>query len=133
MIMPQTLSILVEVFPVRQRAQAIGLWSAVSGIAIVAGPIVGGWLIEHFWWGSVFLVNLPIVAVTVVGTVLLLPNHRDPEASPVDARDGPRGGRAGRSALRDHRVRRPGRVCWASPPRSGSCGSSAAWRRRCWT
>lgn len=84
LIMPQTLSILVEVFPVRQRAQAIGLWSAVSGIAIVAGPIVGGWLIEHFWWGSVFLVNLPIVAVTLVGTVLLLPNHRDPQASPAD-------------------------------------------------
>ena len=85
LIMPQTLSILVEVFPARQRAQAIGLWSAVSGIAIVAGPILGGWLIEHFWWGSVFLVNLPIVVVTVVGTMVLLPNHHDPEASPVDA------------------------------------------------
>jgi EmrB/QacA subfamily drug resistance transporter len=84
LIMPQTLSILVEVFPVRQRAQAIGLWSAVSGIAIVAGPIVGGWLIEHFWWGSVFLVNLPIVVVTVSGTLVLLPNHRDPDASPAD-------------------------------------------------
>lgn len=84
LIMPQTLSILVEVFSVRQRAQAIGLWSAVSGIAIVAGPIVGGWLIEHFWWGSVFLVNLPVVAVTVLGTLLLLPNHRDPRTSPAD-------------------------------------------------
>jgi EmrB/QacA subfamily drug resistance transporter len=84
LIMPQTLSILVEVFPARQRAQAIGLWSAVSGIAIVAGPIVGGWLIEHFWWGSVFLVNLPIVVVTVAGTLVLLPNHRDPDASPAD-------------------------------------------------
>lgn len=84
LIMPQTLSILVEVFPDDERAQAIGIWSAVSGIAIVAGPIVGGWLIEHFWWGSVFLVNAPILAVTVAGTLWLLPNHHDREASPVD-------------------------------------------------
>lgn len=84
LIMPQTLSILVEVFPARQRALAIGIWSAVSGIAIAAGPVVGGYLLEHFWWGSVFLVNLPIVLVAALGTVLLLPNHHDPDASPAD-------------------------------------------------
>ena len=84
LIMPQTLSILVEVFPARQRALAIGVWAAVSGLAIVAGPVIGGWLLEHYWWGSVFLVNLPIVAVAVLGSVLLLPNHRDRLASPAD-------------------------------------------------
>ncbi len=84
LIMPQTLSILVEVFPARQRALAIGVWSAVSGIAIASGPVVGGWLLEHFWWGSVFLVNLPIVTVAAIGTVVFLPNHRDPKASPAD-------------------------------------------------
>ena len=44
-----------------ERAKAIGIWSAVSGMAVAAGPITGGWLLEHFWWGSVFFVNVPVV------------------------------------------------------------------------
>lgn len=85
LIMPQTLSILVEVFSDRQRGIAIGTWSSIAGIGIIAGPIVGGWLIEHFWWGSVFLINIPIVVITLAATLWLLPNHRDRDSSPVDA------------------------------------------------
>ena len=84
LIMPQTLSILVEVFANAQRAMAISVWSAVSGLGIVVGPILGGWLVERYWWGSVFLINVPVVIVTLAASVVLLPNHRDPAASPVD-------------------------------------------------
>ena len=60
LIFPATLAILTNVFrDPSERAKAIGIWSAVSGIAVAAGPITGGWLLEHFWWGSVFFVNVP--------------------------------------------------------------------------
>src|SRR5262249_44826693 len=60
LIMPATLSILTNVFPARERGRAIGVWAGVSGIAIVVGPVAGGWLLEHFWWGSVFFINVPV-------------------------------------------------------------------------
>lgn len=86
LIMPQTLSILSEVFPEDQRGFAIGVWSGVAGIGIVAGPLVGGVLVEHFWWGSIFLVNVPVIVVALVSSVLLLPNHRDKCAAPADGK-----------------------------------------------
>lgn len=61
LIMPSTLSILATVFPEpAERARAIGIWSAAVGVGIAIGPLLGGWLLGHFWWGSVFLVNVPI-------------------------------------------------------------------------
>src|SRR4051812_44954554 len=67
LIMPATLSILTNVFTdPKERGRAIGLWAAVSGLAIAAGPVTGGWLLEHFWWGSVFLVNVPVLAGAVI-------------------------------------------------------------------
>ncbi|MYV55832.1 MFS transporter, partial [Streptomyces sp. SID3212] len=60
MIMPATLSILRAVFPDRrERAVAIGVWTAVAAVGAAVGPVLGGFLVEHFWWGSVFLINLP--------------------------------------------------------------------------
>ena len=67
MIFPATLAILSNVFrDPGERAKAIGIWSAVSGVAVAAGPITGGWLLEHFWWGSVFFINVP-VTILVAG------------------------------------------------------------------
>ena len=84
MIMPATLSILTDVFPRDERAKAIGIWAAVAGLGIGLGPIVGGILLENFWWGSVFLVNLPVVLIALVAGYLLVPASRDPEATPLD-------------------------------------------------
>ena len=85
MIMPATLSIITNVFTDRrERAQAIAIWAATAGAAVAIGPVTGGWLLEHFWWGSVFLVNVPVVVVALVLGQLFVPTSRDPAAPPVD-------------------------------------------------
>ncbi|HEY6649970.1 MAG TPA: MFS transporter [Mycobacterium sp.] len=84
-IFPATLSLITNIFvdPVK-RAKAIGLWAAMVGVGVAAGPISGGWLLEHFSWGSVFMVNVPIAAVAIIGGVLFISTSRDPAAPPVD-------------------------------------------------
>ncbi|MGI5195699.1 MFS transporter [Streptomyces sp. CA-288835] len=77
-IMPGTLAVLVAVFPPAERARAIGVWSGSSALGVAAGPVVGGALVSHFWWGSIFLVNLVPVAVVLVAGALLLPESSDP-------------------------------------------------------
>jgi EmrB/QacA subfamily drug resistance transporter len=76
-VMPATLSLITAIFPEAERAKAIAIWSGVSGLAVAAGPISGGWLLEHFWWGSVFLVNVPIAVIAIVAGFWLLPFSRD--------------------------------------------------------
>ncbi len=84
-IMPATLSILTNVFTdPRERAKAIGIWAGVSALGLGLGPITGGFLLTHFWWGSVFLVNIPIVIAGLVLGYLFIPDSRDPAASKLD-------------------------------------------------
>lgn len=85
LIFPATLAIITNVFRApSERAKAIGIWSAVTGVAVAAGPITGGWLLEHYWWGSVFYVNVPIVIVAVLATWRLVPESRDEHAPSLD-------------------------------------------------
>ena len=84
-IMPATLSIITNVFTdPAERTKAIGLWSAVSGLGVAIGPVAGGWLLAHFSWDSIFLVNLPIVAVALVAGRWLIPASRAPQAGRLD-------------------------------------------------
>src|SRR3954451_10868548 len=84
-IMPATLSLLTSVFAdARERAMAIGIWAATAGVGVALGPVVGGILLDHFWWGSVFIVNLPIVAAAIAGALLLVPESRDPVVHRID-------------------------------------------------
>jgi EmrB/QacA subfamily drug resistance transporter len=84
-IMPATLSILTNVFTVpAERAKAIAMWAAVSGLGVAIGPTLGGWLLEHFSWGSIFMVNLPIVALALVGGRLVVPPSRNPRPQALD-------------------------------------------------
>lgn len=84
-IFPTTLGLITNIFtdPL-PRAKAIGLWAAMVGIGVAVGPISGGWLIEHFFWGSIFLVNIPIAALAIIGGVLFVPTSRDPATPPLD-------------------------------------------------
>ncbi|MFI9275674.1 MFS transporter [Kitasatospora sp. NPDC052896] len=78
-IMPSTLSLIRALFPDdRERATAIGIWGAAATAGAAAGPLLGGVLLEHFWWGSVFLLNLPVMALLIGLGLWLLPESRDP-------------------------------------------------------
>ncbi|MGB9304971.1 MAG: MFS transporter [Mycobacterium sp.] len=84
-IFPTTLGLITNIFtdPV-PRARAIGLWAAMVGVGVAVGPISGGWLLEHFWWGSIFMVNIPVAALAIVAGLLFVPTSRDPAAPRVD-------------------------------------------------
>ncbi|GAA4925803.1 MFS transporter [Streptomyces coeruleoprunus] len=85
MIMPATLSLLRAVFPDRrERATAIGIWTAVAAIGAATGPVLGGFLVEHFWWGSVFLINIPLMALILPVGRWLLPESRGSGDGPWD-------------------------------------------------
>ncbi len=84
LIMPATLSIITNIFTGAERGRAIAAWAAVAGLGIVIGPALGGWLLEHFWWGSVFLINVVISAIAIALGFFLVPESKDPEATPLD-------------------------------------------------
>ena len=81
LMMPSTLSIITDMFQDHaERQRAIGLWAASSGVGVALGPIVGGVLLSHFWWGSVFLINVPIAAAGIACAIPLVPDSRNPAA-----------------------------------------------------
>ena len=83
-VMPSTLSIISNVFEPAERGRAIGIWAGFTGIAVAIGPVLGGLLLEHFWWGSVFLVNVPVVIIALVAIVWIVPESKDPDPQGLD-------------------------------------------------
>jgi len=83
-VMPSTLSILANVFPPHERARAIAIWAGFAGAGGAIGPIISGALLDHFWWGSVFLVNVPIVVLALLTGALLVPTSSDPNHVRLD-------------------------------------------------
>ncbi len=84
LIMPATLAIIVNVFPSGERVKAIAAWSAAAILGVALGPVLGGWLLSQFWWGSIFLVAVPIAAVALLAGVWLVPESKNPAASALD-------------------------------------------------
>jgi MFS transporter, DHA2 family, multidrug resistance protein len=83
-VLPQSLSIIANVFEGKQRARAIGIWASAVGIGASVGPLLGGTLLASFWWGSVFLINVPVTIIGSVATLLLVPESRNPVTRKVD-------------------------------------------------
>ncbi|MFF3122025.1 MFS transporter [Streptomyces sp. NPDC057908] len=84
-LMPSTLALIRNLFhDPRERSLAIGIWGAMASAGAAVGPVVGGFLLEHFWWGSVFLINLPVMAVLVVVGIKMIPESKNPAPGPWD-------------------------------------------------
>jgi DHA2 family integral membrane protein (MFS transporter) len=83
-VMPATLAVLMNVFERDEQPKAIGIWAGGVGLAIAIGPITGGVLLDHFWWGSVFLINVPIVVLALGLMLWLVPDSRDPNPGRID-------------------------------------------------
>jgi EmrB/QacA subfamily drug resistance transporter len=84
LIMPSTLSIITNSFPPHERQWAIATWAGFAGAGSALGPIVSGLLLEHFWWGSIFFLNIPLIAVLLVLTTVIVPTSKDPHGHPLD-------------------------------------------------
>lgn len=84
-LMPSTLALIRNIFhDPRERSLAIGIWGAMASAGAAVGPVVGGFLLQHFWWGSVFLINLPVMVVLVLVGIKLIPESRNPAPGPWD-------------------------------------------------
>jgi len=82
---PSTLALIRGLFPrPRQRSMAVGIWSSAFSAGAALGPVAGGLLLEHFCWGSVFLINVPVIVVLLAGGIVLLHEQRDPNPGPLD-------------------------------------------------
>ena len=84
MMMPATLSIIVNVFSEKEMGKAIAVWAMMAGVGVALGPVLGGALLQKFYWGSVFLVNVPIAGIAIAASLFLVPDSRDPESRPLD-------------------------------------------------
>ena len=127
-VMPQTLSIITNVFEPKERARAIGIWAAAVGMAIAIGPIVGGLLLDHFWWGSVFLINVPLTAVGMAAIVVAGARVQEPVPGRIDylgvllSIAGPGAGRVRDHPGRRHRLLAARRRARADRRRAGGAG-----------
>ena len=83
-VMPQTLSIISNVFEPGERPRAIGLWAMAVGIGVATGPVLGGLLLDHFWWGSVFLINVPVTVAGGIAAAILIPESKNASAGRID-------------------------------------------------
>ncbi|MFG1851245.1 MFS transporter [Actinomadura geliboluensis] len=83
-VLPLSMSMLPAIFPPEERTRAVAIWAAANAVGLPLGPLLGGWLLEHYWWGSIFLINVPVVAAGGLAVAFLLPETRDPAAPRVD-------------------------------------------------
>lgn len=85
LMMPLSMAVLPVIFPdSRERARAITIWVTSTAIGLPLGPILGGWLLEHFWWGAIFLINVPLVVIGMIAVALFVPESRSTHARPLD-------------------------------------------------
>ncbi|MGY3202728.1 EmrB/QacA subfamily drug resistance transporter [Streptomyces sp. TE5632] len=84
LLLTTTLAVAMQIFPPEEQTRAIGIWSAVNALGFATGPLLGGFMLNHFWWGAIFLINLPIAALGLVAVVVLVPESKNPEGERPD-------------------------------------------------
>ncbi|MBF9127427.1 MFS transporter [Plantactinospora sp. S1510] len=83
-VVPLCMAVLPVLFTPQERGRAIGLWVTANAVGLPLGPIIGGWLLDHYWWGSVFLINIPVIAVALAAVLLLVPQSRSSQRRRLD-------------------------------------------------
>ena len=133
---PMATAILPAIFPPRERGRAISMMAAAMGLGVPLGPIVGGWLLDHFWWGSVFLVNVPVAVIGLIAALMFIPESRNPRQRPADLLGGALS-TVGLVAVVYAVIEAPRRG-WADPLVLGGLGLGVVllagfviWERRC--
>ncbi|MFH8757385.1 MFS transporter [Streptomyces atroolivaceus] len=84
LLMTTTLAVVVQIFDDAERVKAIGIWSTVNSLGFAAGPLLGGAMLNHFWWGAIFLINIPVAILGLVAVVRLVPESRSPRGDRPD-------------------------------------------------
>ncbi|WP_225826741.1 MFS transporter [Streptomyces naphthomycinicus] len=84
LLMTTTLAVAMQIFSPEEQPKAIGIWSAVNALGFACGPLIGGFMLDHFWWGAIFLINLPVAALGLVAAVILVPESRNPRGERPD-------------------------------------------------
>ncbi|MDL5202532.1 MFS transporter [Streptomyces sp. ALI-76-A] len=84
LLLTTTLAVVMQIFTPAERARAIGIWAAVNALGFACGPLVGGFVLDHFWWGAIFLINLPVVALGLVAVCTLVPESKNPQGDRPD-------------------------------------------------
>ncbi|QTD99532.1 MFS transporter [Streptomyces cyanogenus] len=84
LLMTTTLAVAMQIFSPEEQPKAIGIWSAVNALGFAGGPLIGGFVLDHFWWGAIFLINLPVAALGLVAVVALVPESKNPRGDRPD-------------------------------------------------
>ncbi|MFF8905926.1 MFS transporter [Streptomyces olivaceoviridis] len=84
LLLTTTLAVAMQIFSPEEQPKAIGIWSAVNALGFAGGPLIGGFVLDHFWWGAIFLVNIPVAALGLVAVVVLVPESKNPRGDRPD-------------------------------------------------
>jgi EmrB/QacA subfamily drug resistance transporter len=84
LLLTTTLAVAMQIFAPEEHPKAIGIWSAVNALGFATGPLVGGFMLDHFWWGAIFLINLPVAALGLAAVVALVPESKNPQGDRPD-------------------------------------------------
>jgi EmrB/QacA subfamily drug resistance transporter len=84
LLMTTTLAVVVQIFDDTERVKAIGLWATVNSLGFAVGPLLGGVMLDHFWWGAIFLVNIPVAVIGLVAVLALVPESKNPQGDRPD-------------------------------------------------
>ncbi|MEU6416989.1 MFS transporter [Streptomyces spiralis] len=84
LLLTTTLAVVMQIFTPDEHPKAIGIWSAVSALGFAAGPLIGGFMLNHLWWGAIFLINLPVAALGLIAVLALVPESKNPQGDRPD-------------------------------------------------
>ncbi|MCM1974286.1 MFS transporter [Streptomyces sp. G1] len=84
LLMTTVLAVAIQIFTPEEQPRAIGIWAAVNSLGFAAGPLLGGFMLDHFWWGAIFLINIPVAALALVAVVVLVPESKNPQGDRPD-------------------------------------------------